>query len=164
MSSIFQLTTEQLSLKRLVESGELTEEMVADTLEGMDHELDQKIESYCHVINAMNADLLTIDNEITRLKTLQYEKKNQVTRVKRQLTDGLQRIGKTKFDTGLFKGHIRKGVESVKITDDSWLPSDFISEKITVSVDKNGLKKWIKEGNECQGVELVAGDSSLIIK
>jgi len=164
MPSIFELTKEQAQLKALVESGEMTAGDASDTFEGMDHELNQKIDDYCRVINSMGADLTTIENELARLQTLKIEKSNQIKAIKKTLMFGLSGIEKTKFDTGLFKGHVRKGSQSVKVIDANEIPAEYIEVKVTEQPDKTAIKNALKAGDKVQGVELVTGDSSLIIK
>jgi phage host-nuclease inhibitor protein Gam len=164
MPSIFELTKEQADLKSKVEQGFFSEEDIADTFEGMEHELNDKISSYCHVLNSMNADLTTIKNEIERLKTLQNEKQNQIKRVKQTLISGLGGIDKTNFDTGLFKGHIRKGSQSVNVINSEEIPAQYIETKIVESADKTAIKNALKAGDKIPGVELITGDSSLVVK
>ncbi len=164
MATIFELTKEQARLKDLVESGELTEEMAADTFEGMEFDLDNKINDYCRVINSMNADLTTIENEISRLSVLKSEKQNQIKNIKRTLMLGLNGIEKTKFDTGLFKGHLRKGPQSVVITNEGDIPAEYITVKVTEQPDKAALKAALKLGDKIKGCELATGESSLVIK
>lgn len=164
MTSIFKLTEQQQKLKSLVESGELSPEQAADTFEGMDHELNEKIDSYCHVLNSMNADLTTIENEIERLKVLQIQKKNEIKRVKQTLMFGMQNVEKNNFDTGLFKGYIRKGSQSVKINNSEDIPAEFVEIKVTEQPDKTAIKNALKAGGKVSGAELVIGESSLVIK
>lgn len=164
MPSIFELTKQQTDLKALVESGELDQEMAADTFEGMDHELDEKINDYCRVLNSMAADLTTIENEIARLQTLKVEKQNQIKAIKKTLMFGLSGIEKSKFDTGLFKGYVRKGSQSVKVIDSNEIPSEYIEVKVTEQPDKTAIKNALKAGEKVKGAELVTGESSLIIK
>lgn len=164
MSTIFELTGEQLKLKQAIENGDLTEEMAQDTFEGMEFELNDKINDYCRVLNSMNADQVTIENEIKRLQVLQTEKKNQIKRVKQTLIIGLSTIEKANFDTGLFKGHIRKGVQSVNILNERDIPADFIETIVTEKPDKNAIKNALKLGEKVAGCELKTGDSSIVIK
>ena len=164
MPSIFELTKEQAELKAKVEQGVFSEEDTADTFEGMQHELNDKISDYCHVLNSMNADLTTIKNEIDRLKTLQGEKQNQTKRIKQTLIAGLSGIEKTSFDTGLFKGHIRKGSQSVNVLNAGEIPAEYIETKVTESPDKTAIRNALKAGEKVPGAELITGDSSIVIK
>ena len=164
MSTIFELTGEQLKLKQAIENGDLSEEMAADTFEGMEFELNDKINDYCRVLNSMNAVLVTIENEIKRLQVLQSEKKNQIKRVKQTLVVGLSTIERTNFDTGLFKGHIRKGSQSVNILNEREIPAEFIETIVTEKPDKAAIKAAMKSGEKVKGCELKTGDSSIVIK
>lgn len=164
MSTLFELTKDQAELKALVESGELTEEMAADTFEAMQMELDDKITAYCRVIQSFDNDLALIKAEIDRLTTLKGEKENQIKRVKKSLMLGLVNLEKNNFDTGLFKGHIRKGSVSVNILDPNKIPAEFIEVKVQEVPDKNAIKAALKDGAKIEGAELKQGESSLVIK
>lgn len=164
MSTLFELTGEQLKLKQAIESGELTEEMAADTFEGMELELNDKINDYCRVIQSMQNDELLIKTEIDRLQVLLGEKRNQIKRIKQSLLIGLGSIEMSKFDTGLFKGHTRKGPVSVNIINETEIPPEFIETIVTEKADKNAIKQALKLGENIPGAELKTGESSLIIK
>ena len=147
-----------------VESGELSAEDAADTFEAMNGELDDKINDYCRVIQSMEADLETINNEISRLTRLKTEKQNQIKGVKSSLRFGLDSVEKTKFDTGIFKGYFRKGAESLNILNQDLIPSDYIFTEVNYKADKKAIKEAIKNGESVEGVEVTTGEPSLIIK
>lgn len=164
MESLFKLTEQQNHVLQMVENEDLTLEEAQDTLEALGMEIKDKIDAYCHVNRKLSAELEALKNEEVRIKQLKTEKDNQIKRLKSYLLTAMQNADMTKFDTGLFKVSTRKGVQSVNVTDISWVPSMFITEKVDVKVDKNALKKWIQEGNETIGAELVTGNPSLTIK
>lgn len=165
MASIFELTTEQSALESMVERGDITSEMAADTLEGMSEMLDDKINDYLLVRRKMGSDLAVIDLEIERLSKIKKGKENQIKNLTASLKLGLENVGRKNFDTGLFKGSFRKGSVSLKVNDVSKVPDEFVKTTITEKVDAAALKKAIQSGEvTCEGVELVTGESSLIIK
>ena len=165
MASIFELTTEQAQLESAIERGEITAEMAADTLEGMAEMLDDKINDYLFVRRKMGSDLSVIELEIERLSKLKKEKENQIKNLTASLKLGLENVGRKNFDTGLFKGSFRKGSVSLKVNDASLVPDEFVKTSIIEKVDAAALKKAIQSGEvKCEGVELVTGESSLIIK
>lgn len=165
MSSIFELTAQQKELEKLVESGELTQEDAADTFEGMAGELNDKINDYCKVRNKMIRESEMIQAEIDRLSDLKTRKDNQVNNITNNLRVGLENIGQKKFDTGMFNGYFRKGRTSLSVIDKSKIPDEYVVVSVSETVDKTLLKKDIESGAvKCDGVELVTGDYSLIIK
>jgi len=164
MTTMRELTKDQADLKALVEAGEICESIASDTFEGMQYEIDQKITNYCQVINSMESDLTVIQNEFARLKVLETQKKNQIKALKQHFMHGLIGLDQNSFDVGLFKGHIRKGSQSVKVSNADDIPAQFIETKVQQVPDKTAIKNALKAGEKVSGAELVTGESSLIIK
>ena len=164
MPSIYELTKNQRELMNLIDRGEIESSDAQDTFDGMEHELNDKINDYSAVLRSMNLHLENIDSEISRLSKLKSEKLNQISSVKQRLMDGLTNINRTSFDTGLYKGHIRKGSKSVNVINPEKVPSEYIDTKIVESVNKTEVKKAIESGVSVDGCEIVIGKSSLIIK
>lgn len=151
----------------LVESGEISQEDAADTFEGMQAELNDKINDYLLVRRDMLDTISNIDSEINRLTKLKKTKVNQVKALTERLRNNLEGVNKTKFDTGIFKGHFRKGSVSIRVNDSSLIPDEYIETEITEKVKANDLKKAIESGEveiSSNAAELVTGESSLIIK
>lgn len=164
MPSIFELTKEQADLKSLIESGELSQEDAADTFEAMQLEFDDKVKAYCVVTRSMELELENLTSELDRLSKLKTQKQNEIKRIKQTLIAGLKNADITKFDVGTFKGHIRSGVQSVKILNADAIPAEYVEVKVTDVPDKTAIKNALKAGEKIEGVELVTGDSSLVIK
>jgi len=167
MPSIFELTAQQAELMKRVEDGEFTAEEAADTFEMMQGDLDEKINSYCVVRRDLTNQLDNIKAEIDRLTALRKTKENEINNLTNSLKSGLEGIKKSKFDTGLFKGHFRKGAVSLKIHKTELVPDEYVETKITEAVNKTELKKAIQSGEvklTSDIAELVTGESTLIIK
>ena len=98
------------------------------------------------------------------LKRLKSEKKKQIENLKKRMIEGLSTIGETKFDTGLYKGYIRKGQQSVKVLNVGLVPDEYVETKITESVNKAEVKAAINKGETIPGCSLETGNPSLIIK
>ena len=167
MASIYELTSAQKELMNMVESGDISSEDAADTFEGMQGELNDKINDYLYVRRDMLDAVSNIDAEIERLKTLKTTKKNQIKSLTKRLQNNLEGINKNSFDTGLFKGHFRKGGKSLKVHKPEQVPDEFVETSITENVDATALKKAIESGEitlSSDVAEIVTGESSLIIK
>lgn len=98
MSSIFTISKELESILNDIEEndGEVTPELEAE-LEIATDSFNDKLESYCDVINKTNNDISFLDSEIERLKHLKQTKKNIIDNLKRIITMFLLKHGdKTK--------------------------------------------------------------------
>ena len=163
MSSIFELTKQQQELYSKVTDGTFTEEDIQDTLEGVQHEINEKIGNYCHVINLMQSQELEIKNEIERLNKLKTQKQNEIKRIKNTLKIALSNAEIQKFDTGLYKGHLRSGSKSVNIINVDDLPDNLVKTKVSYQPNKTEIKTALLAGETVKGAELVTGESSIVI-
>ena len=60
------------------------------------------------------------------------------------MQNNLEGINQTKLDTGMFKGHFRKGGKSLKVHKADQVPDEFVKTRITEKVDATALKKAIE--------------------
>jgi hypothetical protein len=157
--NLFEMTAQQRRMLEEIESGELSEELAKDTLEGADGEIKDKLSDYCHVNRNLTYQLTAIDAELDRLTALRAKKKNEIW-----VMIGLDNMGKKKLDTGLFKLSVRSGSKSVQIVDSEKLSDEFIQTKVTFSPDKRSIKERLKAGEDVAGAVMVTGERSLSIK
>lgn len=76
----------------------------------------------------------------------------------------MQDLGLEKIQTELGTLVVTKNPASVEITDENLIPTEYIKEKVTKSVDKTAIKNAIKNGQEVQGAILIEDKTSLRIK
>ena len=160
--SLRELTAEQDAILAQVESGDFTLDQVEDHLDMLAEDRNAKIESYLHVINRLESDVLPVTAEIERLQVIQKQKIKAVQNTKDWLLMSLKDGEKHDFD--LFKVSKVKGREKVNILDQNKLPPRFIKAIENISVDKTELLKDLKVGINVPGAEIIRGKSSLRIK
>lgn len=164
MSSIFELTREQVELQNLIEKSELSEEMARDTLEGLAGEMSDKFEAYCAVLTKMNAQAEALKNEKERVSKLESEKKNEIARLKSFLVFAMQATEQQRVDTGLHKISLRKGRESLKSKPNAVAPDEYVITEIVEKKDAKAITQAIKDGKAIKGFWLERGDSTVVIK
>lgn len=71
--NIFGITGQYLELLQMAEDGSLDQDMINDTLEGVDWEFEEKADAYAKVMNSLDGTVAAIDKEIERL--LQHKKR-----------------------------------------------------------------------------------------
>ena len=151
----------------MVDSGDISKEDASDTFEGMQGQLNDKINDYLFVRRDMMETITNIDAEIDRLTSLKKTKQSQVKVLTERLKNNLEGVNQSNFDTGMFKGHFRKGGKSLKVHKSDQVPDKFVKTSITEKVDAAELKKAIESGEVSLSsdiAEIVTGESSLIIK
>lgn len=158
MASLFELTGKYLEVKNLAEQG-VDEQIIMDTLESIDDEIETKADGYAVVIKHLKGNVQTIDEEIKRLQQLKSTHKNTEERMKENLLDSMKYTGKTKFKTGLNSFSIRKNPPSLQVIDEGMIPDEyFITSK---SLDKKTLMQYMKDNdiNDYEGARLQQGES-----
>lgn len=112
---------------------------------------EEKIESVGTWIKELKAEITAIKAEEESLAERRKAKEHKVNQLSEWLVSALNG---EKFETAKVSMSFRKSV-SVDVTDETAIPSEYLKEKITVSVDKTAIKAAIKSGIEVAGASLV---------
>lgn len=145
------------------------EEMSPSLKEELEKELTALLhEKSQNIIGYMRNIELTIDAMKTEEKRISEQRKaleNKIENFKSYVKECMESNGFQKIDTGLGSLTIAKNPMSVEIENEDEIPSEFKQEIITTKIDKNAIKKHIKETGEIiPGVIIVDDKTSLRIK
>ena len=145
------------------------EEMSPSLKEELEKELTALLhEKSQNIIGYMRNIELTIDAMKTEEKRISEQRKtleNRIENFKSYVKECMESNGFQKIDTGLGSLTIAKNPMSVEIENEDEIPSEFKQEIITTKIDKNAIKKHIKETVEIiPGVIIVDDKTSLRIK
>lgn len=144
--TLYSLTNEYIELLNMAEDEDIDEQALADTMEGLEGEIEEKADGYAKVITQINADADALDKEITRLTAKRNAMRNSAERIKKALELSMIVTGKTKFKTTLFSFGIQKNPASLKLdVDDIAVPAEFKIPQPD-KVDKTAIKKALKDG------------------
>ena len=102
MSKLYELTEEWESIAEMLYDGETDEQVILDTLESIEGEIEDKADNYAKLIKSMLADAEALKAEAARLTARRMSLENRAQRLKDTLQANLEFIGKTKFKTVLF--------------------------------------------------------------
>ena len=145
------------------------EEMSPSLKEELEKELTALLhEKSQNIIGYMRNIELTIDAMKTEEKRISDQRKaleNKIDNFKSYVKECMENNGFKKIDTGLGSLTIAKNPMSVEIENEDEIPSEFKQEIVTTKIDKNAIKKHIKETGEIiPGVIIVDDKTSLRIK
>lgn len=153
---LYELAANYQSFINAVESGEIPEDAIADTLESITATLEEKADNTACVIKNMTAEIFALRAEERKLAERRRIKENQVERLREYLSNALIQSGHTKIETARNKISFRKS-ESVKIDDESafieWAMKDN-DEYLTYkepTINKTAIKKALADGKEVKG-------------
>lgn len=147
MATLYELTDEYRQLLEMMEDESVDQEVLKDTLEGLDGELEIKAENYAKVIAELGGKVDVLDREIERLKGKKEVIGNNINRIKQQLENSMIDTGKRKFKTDLFSFGIQKNPPTVVVDQKDKIPEEYwIAQE--PKLDKTALKKWLKDNTE----------------
>lgn len=153
--SLFKISADmQMIVNHLMENGgELTPE-IEKSLEISKQELQTKSVGYAVVVRSMEYENNVIDQEIKRLQGLKKSRTTVIDRLKNSLSFSMEIFGVDEIKTEMSTINFRKST-TLQIIDETKVPNKYKTESITMKIDKNEIKKDIKNGDIISGVELV---------
>lgn len=157
MSSLYEITEDLQQLMEWMNDPEADQQAIADTLEAMQYELEDKAEDYCKVIRQFEADAEVYKAEEERFSNKRAIADNNAKRMKLALQKAMVATGhddKNGLNAGLFKLKVvgNGGKKPLTITGD--VPKEFINmvpqndnERIRAfleSLDENDTCSWAR--------------------
>ena len=165
MANIYEITQDYLRIMEMASDPELNPEVIADTFEGIEGELEIKAENYAKVMKNLEGDIAALKAEEERLAKKRKAIENNIKRMKGTLQEAMELTGKTKFKTELFSFGIQKNAPSVVIdaADIRDIPEEYLKFK-EPEVDKTAIKNAINAGVDFEGLAHLEVSQSLRIR
>ena len=161
MATLFELTNEFRALYELAtEDGDPA--ALADTLESMMPELQQKAVGYVAVINQLEMESAKADEISKAFKAKADARKNSVKALKNALLMALDSINATEMQAGdwTIKAVKNGGVQPMVIDGD--VPESFL--KVIYEADKDKIRQALKDGQELSFARLEERGRHITIK
>ncbi|CWU88125.1 siphovirus Gp157 family protein [Listeria monocytogenes] len=151
MTTLYSIQDKYQQLLNLAE--QLDPELLKDTLESIDDELETKAENVAFVIKELEGQSLILEKETKRLAERKNTINNNVKRLKQSLFDAMITANKQKIKTNLFTLDIRKNPPSIIVEDESKLLNYLIKQP--KKLDKTKLGDDLKKGIEVPGAKII---------
>ncbi len=136
MSNLYQLTENYENVLNMLYDENIDEEMIFDTLEGIEGEFEDKADGYAKIIKEIEAKKNARKEEAKRLTDSAKIFENRVNNLKQKLFNAMKATGKTKFATNIFTFNIAKNGGKQALTIDGDVPEEFTKTKIENDTDK----------------------------
>ena len=162
--TLYELTNDWLQLMTMLEEG-ADEDVINDTLEGLDYEIEDKAEGYAKVIRNIESDIAGLKAEIERMTDRKRVLENNITRMKNNLQAAMELTGKTKFKTDLFSFNVQSNPAAV-VMDEQYLeniPEEYLIPQ-EPKLDKKKLAADLKAGVDLEGIAHLEQSRSLRIR
>ena len=159
MANLFDISQRYLNILELAENPDIPQEVFIEALNGMEGELNEKLENIVNFIRSLEGDISVIKSETDRLQARKRSIENKITSLKQYTEDCLRAVNKTKVKTALNTISIQKNPPSVEIIDENLIPEEFKNEEIVVKYDKKAMLTQLKSGVEITGASIKQTES-----
>lgn len=153
----------QTVLNALEESG-ADQQTIEDTLAIYKDDLKAKGRNVAAYFQNLDADIKAMKDAEGRIAARRKALENKSESLKDYLRFNMEQSGIEEISCPEFSVKLGKPSKVCEIYDDSKIPKKFKVEKVTISIDKNVIKKAINSGEEVEGARIVDGKSRLTIK
>ena len=163
--TLYELTNDYINLLALAEDPDTDPEVLADTLEGLDGQLEDKADNYAKVIRQIESDVNGLKAEIERLQARKTAAQNNIDRMKANLEQMMIATDKTKFKTELFSFGIQKNPAKV-VMDEQYIenvPKEYLKYK-DPEIDRKKIAEDLKAGKDLNGIAHLEQSESLRIR
>ena len=144
------------------ENNELDEKTINDTKESIELLLEEKSEQLELILKELEAKEEKC-KEIADFYARKAKYANEKKKILKELILGaMQRLGAKKIETVTGTFTIRNNTPSLIIDDENLIPQKFTTFVQTKKIEKNEIKKEIKNGVEIPGVHLETTQSLLV--
>ena len=144
------------------EDNELDKETLEDTKESVKMLLEQKSEQ----LELIFKELETKEKKCKEISDFYYRKsvetKEKNDALKKIIMEIMENLGTKKIETITGSFTVRKNQAALVIDDESLIPNQFITIVQTNKIEKNEIKKAIKNGEDIAGVHFENSESLLI--
>lgn len=162
MSNLYQLTNNYETVLNMLYDEDVDEQMILDTLEGIEGEIEDKADGYAKIIKELEAKKNARKEEAKRLTDSAKVIENRINYLKQNLFNSMKTTGKTKFSTELFNFSIvgNGGKQALTINGD--VPEEY--KKIIKENDNEKIRADLEAGKILPFAYLEPRGESLRIK
>lgn len=155
MTALFQLSAEYRQISDKLHDLDLDETTIADTLEGVGGELQEKAINVAKFFRNVESDAEQIEAAAKQMLERAKAMRKKADSLKRYLHTNMEKAGITKIDCPYFVISIKQNPVSVAIDDEAEIPDDYMREIPTkFEPDKKLIKSALDEGYNVPGCHL----------
>ncbi len=162
MSNLYQLTNDYETVLNMLYDEDADEQMILDTLESIEGEIEDKANNYAKIIKELEAKQNARKEEAKRLTESAKVFENRVKALKSNLFNSMKATGKTKFATDLFSFNIAKNGGKQTLTIDGEVPEEYT--KTITENDTDKIRQALEKGEKLTFAHFEPRGESLRIK
>ncbi|PUX75052.1 hypothetical protein BTK74_18330 [Cronobacter sakazakii] len=160
MSKLYEVASDYARLM----DADIDPEAMADTLEGIEGELADKIEQLLAICKNESTYAERLRDEAKNLAERAVSIENKVANIRAYIATSLETAGKKSIRAGIHQVTVRAPCRSVEITDSALLPPEYVEYDTVIKPDKMAIKHLLEGGKDVPGATLKTGKPSLLIR
>ena len=161
MSNLYKLNQNYQELLNMLYQDDTDEQMILDTLESIEGEIEDKADGYAKIIRELEAMRDAKKEEMYRQQDGAKRLDNRINFLKQNLFNVMKQTGKTKFATDLFTFRIQKNGGKRALTIDGEVPEEYT--RIVIENDTDKIRQALEQGEKLPFAHLEAQGESLRI-
>jgi predicted nuclease with TOPRIM domain len=157
MAKLYELTQNYNNLLELVDNPDVPTEMLEESLNSIDDEIDTKVENIAKVIKSIESDIAGLKGEEKRLADRRKSLEGRIDNLKEYVEGSMRAVGKEKIRGKAFTLGIQRNAPSVDIIDEDVIPEQYFITKKELS--KKDILVALKKGEEVPGAAIKQTES-----
>ena len=159
MPALYEIRRDYLAaLEALTDpDNDIPPEAIADTLEGIEGQLQEKATNVAQFARNLEAAAEAIKQAEARMAARCKAIENRAQWLRDYIMHNMETSGITRIESPWFVLAVQKNPAAVEIVDESQVPGEFKSEVVTTRIDKAAIKTAIGDGASVPGARLVQG-------
>jgi hypothetical protein len=154
------MAAEYRAISDKLHDADLDEQTIADTLESIGGDLQEKAVNVAKFFRNMEAMADQIKQAESQMAERRKAIEKRAASLKAYLKENMERAGITKIECPFFVVSIAQNPEAVTVDDESLIPRDYFKEiPATFQLDKTLCKQALKDGFDVPGARLTRGTS-----
>ncbi len=159
------LAADYKKLQGLLETGDdITPEMIADTLEGIEGALADKFDATYSLVRNLDGLAKTCEEEAARLSARKKSFETQAKNLKNYILNCLLAANQDSLKTTYNTFTAAKGSARVIIDNESQLPDEFVDTSVITAPDKKAIKDAFDTGVIVPGAHIETSPRSLRVR
>lgn len=148
--TLYEMTANAIYLYDLLSNGDIDEQTVNDSLEGMD--VAGKLEDYCKVIRQFEADAAAYKAEKDRLAAKQKKAEDAAERLEEAVLNYMSAANTEKAKCGVFEIKVKQS-KAANIVNADAISSEYVIQQ-PPKIDRAAIRKALMSGKAVDGAEL----------
>ena len=154
--TLYELTAQYEEFARMAAEEDLPPEVIADTFEALDGEIEEKADNIACIIKELEAQADAIEVQENVLNARKLSKRGNAKRLKELLSSQMQRLDKKKIETDRNVISFRKSTALVIEDEEAFkaMHADLCEREVKVKIPRKAITELIKNGTEVSGAML----------